>query len=507
MTHAVILNVDDNEINRYLRTQYLRAANFEVVEARTAAETLAAISRNRPELALLDVNLPDMDGVELCRRIKTDPRSKSIMVLQISASAIEIVDAVRGLEGGADGYLVEPIEPELLIAHVRSMLRLRNSEAALKRSEQRLRMALDAARMGTWEWDISRNSITWDAANYAVLGVPPGAFGGTYEDFLALMHPEDRDRVKKHVQEALEAQTGNVVEFRIVRPEGRVRWIEAQALLIRDNDGRPERMTGTSCDITDRKRAEERLRESEERLVLSHRGAGIGMWDWNFKTGQRFVNEQYFLVHGRPPASDAVGYEEWLSWVYPADREAADANFKQLIEGAGVYDDELRVVWPDGTVHWLASKGEALRDADGAIYRAIGVLYDITRRKEAETALRQANEDLQQFAFAAGHDLQGPLRTTRVFTQLLDVALREKIGPELRAHLDRIIDASNRMEALIASLLSYARAGQLPSESPENMPWMKPFTTRCKVWRARSAKAARRSLPSGCRWYPPGRIR
>ena len=138
MRRPLILSVDDTEINRYIRAQSLTAADFDVLEARTGREALEHAFRERPDLVLLDVNLPDANGGDICRQIKKDPRTRGTMVLQISASAVGIADAVRGLEGGADGYLVEPVEGELLVAHVRSLLRLRDSEMALRQANERL---------------------------------------------------------------------------------------------------------------------------------------------------------------------------------------------------------------------------------------------------------------------------------------------------------------------------------------------------------------------------------
>jgi signal transduction histidine kinase len=129
----LILNVDDHEINRYVRSQYLRSADFDLLEAQTGAQTLEIALREQPDLVLLDVNLPDAHGTDICRLLKTEPRTRGMMVLQISASAVAIADAVNGLECGADGYLIEPVEPELLIAHIRSLLRLRESELAIRR--------------------------------------------------------------------------------------------------------------------------------------------------------------------------------------------------------------------------------------------------------------------------------------------------------------------------------------------------------------------------------------
>jgi signal transduction histidine kinase len=144
MRRTLILNVDDNEISRYLRTQCLSAENFDLVEARTGGEALRSTFELQPDLVLLDIHMPDMDGIEVCRKIKSDPRTQGVMVLHISASAVGIADAVRGLDR-ADGYLVEPVEPELLLAHVRCLLRLRESEAALRRSNERLRQFANLA--------------------------------------------------------------------------------------------------------------------------------------------------------------------------------------------------------------------------------------------------------------------------------------------------------------------------------------------------------------------------
>jgi signal transduction histidine kinase len=138
MKRHLILNVDDHPINRYLRSKHLAIDEFEIIEAATGEGAFRIACEQSPALVLLDVNLPDIDGTAVCKRIKTDPRTQGIMVLQISASAVEISDAVRGLEGGADAYLVEPVEPELLVAHVRSLLRLRESELTLRRLNDRL---------------------------------------------------------------------------------------------------------------------------------------------------------------------------------------------------------------------------------------------------------------------------------------------------------------------------------------------------------------------------------
>jgi len=145
MRRPKILNVDDRDINRYIRSEVLRKADYDVLEADRGRDTLQLSLSENPDLILLDVHMPDMSGLEVCRLLKADERTSGIMVVQISASAVEFTDAVVGLDHGADDYLVEPVEPELLLAKVRSMLRLRAAEQALRRSNDDLRQFAYAA--------------------------------------------------------------------------------------------------------------------------------------------------------------------------------------------------------------------------------------------------------------------------------------------------------------------------------------------------------------------------
>ncbi len=133
--HAVrttILNVDDDEANLYATTRVLKRAGFEVLEAKTGEEALEIVRRERPPLVVLDVNLPGIDGIEVCRRIKQDPQTSSTMVLQMSATSTAVHNRVESLVAGADTFLVEPVEQEELEAVIRALLRLHQTESALR---------------------------------------------------------------------------------------------------------------------------------------------------------------------------------------------------------------------------------------------------------------------------------------------------------------------------------------------------------------------------------------
>src|SRR5512144_2251399 len=140
-----IINIDDNETNRYLRSRILRHAGYHVIEAAMGQQALDLAASERPDLALLDINLPDINGIEVCRIIK-EKSFASVLVLAISAFSTQVRDRVLALEHGADGYLIEPVEPDELLATVNALLRLCKAEQALHQSDIRTRALLDASQ-------------------------------------------------------------------------------------------------------------------------------------------------------------------------------------------------------------------------------------------------------------------------------------------------------------------------------------------------------------------------
>lgn len=132
----LILNVDDNDGARYAKTRVLTHAGFDVIEAATGQGALDQVRARNPAVVLLDVKLPDISGIEVCARLKSDPLTRSTLVLQTSAAAVQSFDKVRALDGGADSYLTEPIDPPELVANVHALLRLHRAEAALREADR-----------------------------------------------------------------------------------------------------------------------------------------------------------------------------------------------------------------------------------------------------------------------------------------------------------------------------------------------------------------------------------
>lgn len=161
----------------------------------------------------------------------------------------------------------------LITVYLRDLSERRRTEEALREGERRLQQALDAGNMGAWEWDVASGTVTWSPNLERLHGLEPGTFEGTFEAFLADAHPEDVDRVKDTIQGALEQDELYRIEYRIVRSDGAIRWLEARGEVGRDGEGRPDRMTGVCTDVTGRREAEEardrllaQAEEARERL-------------------------------------------------------------------------------------------------------------------------------------------------------------------------------------------------------------------------------------------------
>jgi CheY-like chemotaxis protein len=168
-TPTLILNVDDNDGARYAKTRILQSAGFKVLEAATAPTRWPWSASDNPALVLLDVKLPDINGIEVCRRIKADPDTNCVLVLQTSAALTGRADKIRGLEGGADNYLAAPIEADELIANVNALLRMRQTQDALRESEERFRQLTDNVEDVFWMFSAPDGVLAYVSPAYATI--------------------------------------------------------------------------------------------------------------------------------------------------------------------------------------------------------------------------------------------------------------------------------------------------------------------------------------------------
>jgi hypothetical protein len=263
-----ILNVDDNDAGRYAKTRLLRGAGFVVIEADCGEDALRLVAEEAPALVLLDVQLPDISGVEVCRRIKSAPETRRLPVLHISATYTTEADREISAKSGADIFLIEPVGPEELITVVRTLLRLRLSEIGLSESETRLRLAAEGAHIATWDMDLRTGRSVWSPRLYRMLGYEADGADAAWERWRERIHPDDVEAVERGLEATRTVRSLFQQEHRIVRADtGEQRWIAPVASVHPDERGALTRLIGVATDVTARKQEE----ASRERLLaLEH---------------------------------------------------------------------------------------------------------------------------------------------------------------------------------------------------------------------------------------------
>ena len=278
---------------------------------------------------------------------------------------------------------------ELLIAEGRDISDRKRIELALRESEERYRLALEAAQMGTWDWNLRTNQVIWSDQMHRLMGIAPGSFNGNFEQIAEMMHPEDRDRVFATIQRSIHQGEPYRIEFRFTRPDGSIRWASGQGEVLRDASGIPMRMTGVDLDITDRKLAEIKLRESRQRyhdLIQSIDGI---VWEFDWQSNLfSFVSQQAVEVLGYPLERWLTEPGFWENHIYPSDRNWALEFCQQSAEIGQNHEFDYRMIAADGRVVWLRDIVTVVPQADGS-RKLRGVMFDISDRKAAEQALHR----------------------------------------------------------------------------------------------------------------------
>ncbi len=469
MRTAKILNVDDHAVNRYIRSQTLQAAGYEVVEAASGKEALERVAAERPELVLLDMNLPDIDGAQVCQQIKSNLDARSVIVLHISAVHTSVRDRVGGLDGGADGYLVEPVDPELLLATVRSMLRLWEAEMQLAQSLVETRdlaakyqslveavphVIFTAAAGGHWNYLSEQFSTYTNVRTEEALG----------EGWHELLHPSDRERIVAVWRRSMATGEPFETEYRFQSKDGSYRWNLARARAVRSSGGQIMQWVGSATDVHERKLLEEeiKLRHQEFVGLAEHSPDIIARLDRHLR--HTYINSAVARISLLRPEQYIGKTNRELGWPPAA---------------CGLWEEECRKVFDTGEPSHFEfiyhPEDEVARhfharlvpefSKDGQLESLLTITTDVTDRKNIELALqksnlalKRSNEDLAQFAHAASHDLQEPLRTIAIYTQLLAKQHGAQLDAKANEYLRVIQAGAARMLRLIEDLLTFSEA-------------------------------------------------
>ncbi len=262
----------------------------------------------------------------------------------------------------------------------------------LKRSEQRLIAAYKLVALGTWDWDLNSNEQAWSDKTYEILGVELGV-PVTRELFESLLHPDDLNYVKEKLAEGLKQDEDITYGYRIVRPNGEERYIYSHLTFEKDDNGDKVRVLGTNQDITEQKRAEHALRESEERLKAAQSLVNLGCWDWDLMTNKQiWSNETYRIFDVNPDIEPSRELFEGL--VHPDDLESTLLATEEGIKGGIDFNYEFRIILPSGVERYISTHVGIKSDAQGKSVRLLGTNQDITQQKLIELRIiHQAYHD------------------------------------------------------------------------------------------------------------------
>jgi len=275
----------------------------------------------------------------------------------------------------------------------------KGSEALLKESEERFRIMADGCPTMMWVTDAAGRVQFINRAHREFSGA-------TFEDleiggWELLMHPDDAEECVRAFSRSLQDHTHYEMEARVRRADGEWRWMASFAEPRFSSDGAFLGHVGLSLDITERKRSEELVKESADRLALATRAGAVGIWDLDVVNSRLLWDEQMCRLYGLDPRVSVDAYERWLVGIHPEDRERGDREIELALDGEKDFDTEFRVLWPDGSVHSIRALATVQRDASGRPLRLIGTNWDITAQKEAAQELKQTNRQLEEATIKA----------------------------------------------------------------------------------------------------------
>ncbi|WP_439599172.1 sensor histidine kinase [Falsiroseomonas sp.] len=315
----------------------------------------------------------------------------------------------------------DPAQPAVPPARVAEFERLRRAvaaaEQALREGEQELRRVQRIGRVGGFMIDFRSGESRRSAEYMNLHGATATETTGSYESWIALVHPEDRLRAAAYFESVMApgaTQTDYAQDYRVLTPAG-PRWVSARAEIERDGDGRVLRMIGAHVDVTALKQAEQALRDSEQRLRLALEAAELGAWEVDLRHGHAVRTPRMLEIFGFGSEAQFGAYPSWRDRLHPEDRDRLVQAVEEVRRGdADRYRIEYRFLRPDGQWRWVESHGQAAeRDPEtGEAWRLIGTTQDVTARREAEERQKLLSREVDHRAKNALAVVQAALRLT-----------------------------------------------------------------------------------------------
>ncbi len=425
-----------------------------------------------------------MDLDELRARVHPDDRQDMLRAAESAMAGTGVVDVETRYRDPDGSYrhlltrrVAERDERGQVVALAGISLDQTAHIAERERSQalaRRIQLVADAAGVGVWtiehpgEGDAER--VEWNAQMFRIYGLPEDQTPPPVHEWMGRrVHESDRQRVADERRRARKSGKADFeTAFRVVRPDGSLRWVVCRSH--RDERAGRAVLHGIHLDVTQQRALDQELRLQEQRLQLATQIAGVGIWDRDLATGQVIWEEQMYRLRGLQPEDPRTPLEIDSSIMAPEALAERRQLVQRHLQDFEPYAYEFEVRWPDGSMHWLASTGQALRDDSGQPVRMVGLNWDVTQRRRAEAALRdkeaaeRASRAKSEFLARMSHELRTPLNAILGFAQLLQHDGAGTLEASQLERIEHIRSAGAHLLSLIDEVLDLAavEANSLP---------------------------------------------
>ncbi|HYC86788.1 MAG TPA: ATP-binding protein [Chryseosolibacter sp.] len=474
--HDKILIVDDNGDMRDYITDLLQH-RFVVITARNGVEALARIKDEQPDLVVSDVMMPEMDGIQLMKALKSDPRTQRLPVILLSARAGEEAK-IAGYEIGADDYLVKPFSAKELIARVTSQMKLTRTREEV---ENNLRSVILQSPVATTL--LRGPSFIVEIVNDMGLEI----WGRTAEQVMnkpiavALPEVEEQGFVKllEQVYQTGIPFRGNEVPVELIR-FGKPQTVYLNFIYnpLRNANGITIGVIGIGVEVTEQVYARKAVEEARASLNNAVELGELGTWDIDLKSTYTTYSPRVAEWWGLPAYGAKL--DDIINCMHPDDRPRVTTAVKYAVDVSGSYAAEYRLI-NAVTKHqrFIQATGNVAYDQNRVPIKLSGIVRDVTMQKmtqqelerqvqlrtkqleQVNNELQRSNNELMQFAYVASHDLQEPLRKIQTFSDMAQAKLSD--ADYVRSYLEKIDSSASRMSALIRDVLTYSQVSREPS--------------------------------------------
>ena len=398
-TDKTIFLVDDVVENLHLLTQLLSESGYRIRTAQTGNEAIESILTEVPDLILMDVKLPDINGFEVCKRLKNDKRARHIPVIFLSGLS-ETADKIEGFSVGGVDYITKPFISEEVIIRIRTHIEMSSlrmelesrTNELLKTHTEDFKELFDRAPVGYHEIDTDGRIVRINETELEMLGYSSAeVIGEHFWKFAADEALSQRAIAAKLTGKSREAGSYER-DFR--KKDGTVVSFLVADKILEAADGRIIGIRSNVQDITERKHLEKELRESEEQLKFALSGANDGIWDVDMKTNSVYMSPRGCEILGYEPDRLHEIVSQWNQLVHPDDMAETNAALMAYFEGkTPIFDIEQRLRMATGDWKWIHTRGKAVAySSTNKPLRMVGTHTDITDHKLAEEALRKSEE-------------------------------------------------------------------------------------------------------------------